>query len=103
MGAVSVLRRCKSLPMINFMLNRRGIETGQPDGMTVFDFIRQQALTATKGACREGDCGTCQILLGEMINGRIRYRALNSCLLPLGRVAGCHVVTVEGLGAENPN
>jgi len=54
-------------------------------------------MTGTKDGCREGDCGACLILLGEPHQGGVRYRAVNSCLLPLGEAAGRHVVTIEGL------
>lgn len=33
-------------------------------------------------------------------DGTVVYRACASCLLPIGDVDGCHVVTVEGLGGD---
>ena len=54
-------------------------------------------LTGTKDGCREGDCGTCVVLLGTPGPDGIRYAVVNSCLLPVGDAAGRHVVTVEGL------
>ena len=51
----------------------------------------------TKIGCREGDCGACTVLIGEIIKGEIRYRSVTSCLTALGNIDGKHVVTVEGL------
>ncbi len=84
---------------IRFLLNDEIVETDAPSGMAVLDYVRDGAdLKGTKHACREGDCGACLVLLGELGgDGRVTYRGLTSCLLPLGEVAGRHLVTVEGL------
>jgi xanthine dehydrogenase small subunit len=88
---------------IRFICNNRDIETEKPAGMTVLDFLRRDLrLTGTKEGCREGDCGACTILVGEFseIEGRLVYRAVNSCLLPLGEIDGKHVITIEGINPE---
>jgi xanthine dehydrogenase small subunit len=70
--------------------------------MTVLDWLRLRArLTGTKEGCGEGDCGACTIVLGRRVDGKLRYEAVNSCLMMLPQIDGCSVVTVEGLGAEN--
>lgn len=72
------------------------------DGANLLDFLRRDAgLTGAKPACRGGDCGACQVLLGEVAPGGTapRYRPVNTCLLTTGRAIGCHVITVEGLTA----
>lgn len=87
-----------------FLLNRNNVEENVPPGELLLDIIRQnRGLTGTKEACREGDCGACQILVGELINNRIHYRAVNACLLPVGAITGRHVVTIEGLNSEQLN
>ncbi len=84
--------------MIRFILNEQTIETDQPPGTALLDFIRyRQHLTGTKIGCREGDCGACTVLVGELINDELQYRSMTSCLLPLGNVNGKHIVTVEGI------
>lgn len=84
--------------MTRFMLNDRETSSDAPPGRVVLDVIRSgHGLTGTKEGCREGDCGACMILLGRIEQGRLRYRPVNSCLLPLGELAGAHVVTMEGL------
>lgn len=87
-----------------FLLNRDSVEENVPPCELLLDIIRRdRGLTGTREACREGDCGACQILLGELINGRIRYQAVNACLLPVGAITGHHVVTIEGLNGEQLN
>ncbi|NIU02687.1 MAG: 2Fe-2S iron-sulfur cluster binding domain-containing protein, partial [Nitrosopumilaceae archaeon] len=50
-----------------FLLNNQEIETSEPPGMLVLDYLRQQQkLMGTKEGCKEGDCGACTVLIGEM-------------------------------------
>jgi xanthine dehydrogenase small subunit len=84
--------------MLRFILNDQDIETDIAAGATVLDFVRyRQDLKGTKIGCREGDCGACTVLVGELIDGRIRYRSMTSCLMPLANAVGKHIVTVEGI------
>lgn len=84
--------------MIQFILNNEDIRTDLPSGTTLLDFVRyEQNLKGTKIGCREGDCGACTILVGELMNDTVRYRAATSCLMPLANAAGKHVVTIEGV------
>ena len=88
--------------MLNFILNQRVIRTDERPGMVLLEFIRGVAcLSGTKEACREGECGACTVLVGaRQADGSVAYKACASCLLPIGDVDGCHVVTVEGLIGE---
>ncbi len=89
---------------INFILNDRTVRTSLSPGSVVLDFLRREMrLTGTKEGCREGDCGACLVLLGEPDGDKISYRAVNSCLLPLGELAGKHLVTIEGLNEDGLN
>lgn len=84
--------------MIRFILNDTELSTGLPAGGLLLDFVRyHRGLTGTKIGCREGDCGACTVLIGELVDGELRYRSYTSCLTPLGNVQGKHVVTIEGL------
>ena len=88
--------------MVRFILNNKNIETDLPAGKTVLDFVRyHQNLKGTKIGCREGDCGACTILVGEMDENSVKYRSMTSCLMPLANAAGKHIVTVEGINPEN--
>ncbi len=92
--------------MIRFILNEKEIATDLPPGMVLLDFIRyHQRLTGTKIGCREGDCGACTVLVGEIRNGELHYQSMTSCLVPLGNVNGKHIVSIEGInfpGTLNP-
>lgn len=84
--------------MIRFILNEKEIETDQPPGMVLLDFIRyHQHLMGTKIGCREGDCGACTILAGRIVNGKMQYESMTSCLMPLGNAHGKHIITIEGI------
>ena len=84
----------------------------QPASRMTLDWLRAQGLHATKEGCAEGDCGACTVLVDR---GRARpdgapdwrpdWRAVCACILPLGQLDGCRVVTAEGLsdGAGGPH
>lgn len=87
--------------MIEFILNNKKIRVQHPAGMTLLDFIRyEQNLTGTKIGCREGDCGACTVLLGRLVDGKVKYESMTSCITPLGNARAKHVVTVEGLNMD---
>jgi len=88
--------------MIDFILNNQDISTDLPHGMTVLDFARyRQNLKGTKIGCREGDCGACTIIVGELVGDDVRYRTMTSCLMPLANADGKHIVTIEGINPED--
>lgn len=90
--------------MIRFILNNKEVSTGLPAGLPVLDFVREhQNLKGTKIGCREGDCGACMILVGELKNEEVIYQSFTSCLTPLGNVHHKHVVTIEGLNMPGLN
>jgi len=88
--------------MIRFILNDQEICSDLSPGTTVLDLVRyHQNLKGTKIGCREGDCGACTILVGELVDKDIRYRTMTSCLMPLANAAGKHIVTIEGINPED--
>lgn len=90
--------------MIQFILNNKPVSTDLPPGLPLLDFIRyNQQLFGTKIGCREGDCGACTILTGELKNNKLTYRSATSCLMPLGNARGKHIVTIEGINMEKLN
>jgi xanthine dehydrogenase small subunit len=73
--------------------------------MTLLEYLRQTGRMGTKEGCGDGDCGACTIaLIAQGADGEPQYQAVNSCLVPLGAVAGRAIVTVEGVanGALHP-
>ena len=91
--------------MIRFILNNKELGTDAPPATTLLDFIRyHQHLTGTKIGCREGDCGACTVLTGELKeDGELHYQSVVSCLTAIGNIHNKHVVTVEGLNMEDLN
>lgn len=84
--------------MTKFILNNQTIETDLPPGETVLDFVRyRKNLKGTKIGCREGDCGACAVLVGELNGDSVKYRSMTACLMPLANANGKHVATVEGV------
>jgi xanthine dehydrogenase small subunit len=84
---------------ISFVLNGRP-ETlrNVPPATTLLDYLRKtKRLTGTKEGCAEGDCGACTVTLGELRDGKVRYRAVNACILLLPMLEGRSVTTVEHL------
>jgi len=91
--------------MVNkFILNDQEVQADAPPGLVLLDFIRyHKNLKGTKIGCREGDCGACTVLVGEVKEGKLSYHAVTSCLVPLGGAAGKHIVTIEGINMEGLN
>lgn len=68
---------------------------------TVLDYLRlRRHETGTKEGCGEGDCGACTIALGRVVNGRLTYQPVNSCIQLLGMIDGAELVTVEDLAQD---
>jgi len=55
--------------------------------------LREVGLTGTKGACEQGECGSCTVLVAGV--------ARCACLIPAEVCAGREVVTVEGVVAPD--
>jgi xanthine dehydrogenase small subunit len=86
---------------LHFILNHRKIDTCAHPGVTVLDYLRQsERLTGTKEGSREGGCGACTLLVGELAGETITYQPILSCLFPVGELAGKHLVTIEGLNQD---
>lgn len=79
-----------TLETLRFSLNGREVTVSVDPRETLFDTLRERLrLTGTKGACLEGECGSCTVLLdGEPVT---------SCLVMALQVDGRQVTTVEGL------
>ena len=86
--------------LISFLLNGEPLilPDASPERL-LLDFLRRERRAiGTKEGCREGDCGACAVLIGELNpSGEPVYRAVPSCMVLLSHVQGRHVVTIEGL------
>jgi len=79
---------------MRFVLNGNTVSLDVSGSRRLLDVLREDLrLTGTKEGCGEGECGACSVLIdGEVVN---------SCLVAVGQVDGCNVVTVEGLAAPD--
>ncbi len=101
---ILTLKTNKKNNLIRFILNDKDISTALPAGMVLLDFIRyHQHLMGTKIGCREGDCGACTVLVGELNNGELSYQSMTCCLMPIGNAHGKHIVTIEGINMNGLN
>src|SRR5580700_5776 len=84
---------------LEFILNGSPVcVEGISPNVTLLEFLRAYGLTGTKEGCAEGDCGACSVAIVKRdAQGKAAYRAVNSCLMPVCLVAGCELVTVEGV------
>lgn len=85
--------------MITFLLNQtlKSESTISPN-MTVLNYLRtEQQKTGTKEGCGSGDCGACTVVLGEIVDGKLQYRSVNSCLTFVSSLHGKQLITVEDL------
>ncbi|WP_027997786.1 xanthine dehydrogenase small subunit [Sinorhizobium arboris] len=88
---------------IRFLLNDRSVELADVSPVqTLLDFLRiDRKLRGTKEGCAEGDCGACTVLVGRLLDGKLKYESVNACIRFVASLDGCHVVTVEALAQPN--
>jgi xanthine dehydrogenase small subunit len=84
---------------IRFLLghDERRLRSVDPT-MTVLDYLRiVEGLVGTKEGCNEGDCGACSVVRAKLVDGALRYEAVNACIQFVGTLDGCQLLTVEHL------
>ena len=87
---------------INFVWENKIFSIKNPDpNETILNYIRLKLKkTGTKEGCAEGGCGACTIVLGELENNKIVYKAINSCISFLPSLEGKQLILVEDLVTE---
>ena len=88
---------------VQFIYENKLIELENPDpNQTILSFIRDGLKkTGTKEGCAEGGCGACTIVLGELENKKIKYKAINSCISFTPTLHGKQLIVVENLVSKN--
>jgi len=73
-----------------------------PPTRTLLQLLREYlGHSATKEGCNEGDCGACTVVLGELQDGQISYRAVNSCIKMAHAIHGMALWTAADLSAND--
>ncbi len=76
-----------------------------PPSRTLLEVLREDLCsTGTKEGCGEGDCGACTVVLGEADDknpGKLRFKAVNSCILLAHAIDGMALWTVEDIATDN--
>ena len=85
--------------IIKFVHEDQIVKVKNPDSNeTLLNYIRTNLKkTGTKEGCAEGGCGACTVVLGELQNNEISYRAINSCITFLPTLQGKQLILVEDL------
>ena len=89
--------------IISFIRKDRIVEIRNIDpNETLLNYIRTKLKkTGTKEGCSEGGCGACTVVIGELKNNEINYKAINSCITLLPTIQGKQLILVEDLISEN--
>lgn len=75
---------------LSFTLNGKERTVVIPAHITLLEMLRMElGLMGTKGACLEGECGSCTVI----VDGK----PVNSCLVMAAQMQGRTVTTIEGL------
>ena len=89
--------------LLEFRLNGEPVQLDSVSpNTTLLEWLRSRGLTGSKEGCAEGDCGACSVAIVDLNTaGERRYRAINSCLVPVALMAGRDIVTVEGVACPS--
>lgn len=78
---------------MKFTLNGRSVVCDAAPDTTLFDFLRSHGCKSVKCGCETTNCGLCTVWVDE--------KPVLSCAVPVARVEGRCVTTLEGLQAES--
>ena len=89
--------------IIKFVHDDQIVEVKNPDpNETLLNYIRTNLKkTGTKEGCAEGGCGACTVVLGELKNNEINYKAINSCITFLPTLQGKQLILIEDLTSKD--
>ena len=85
--------------IVKFVYKNKIIEINNPDSNeTILNYVRTKLKkTGTKEGCAEGGCGACTVVLGELIENNMTYKAINSCIAFVPSLEGKQLILVEDL------
>jgi xanthine dehydrogenase small subunit len=69
---------------------------------TLLEVLREDLnSSATKEGCNEGDCGACTVVLAEVVQDRLKFSAVNSCIRLAHSINGMALWTAEDLATPD--
>jgi xanthine dehydrogenase small subunit len=69
-----------------------------PSTRTILQHLREDLhCTGTKEGCAEGDCGACIVVIGDLQDGEVELKTVNSCIQLLPALDGRALFSVEDL------
>lgn len=78
---------------ISFTLNHQPVAAEVTGDERLIDTLRNTfGLTSVKEGCGEGECGSCTVIVDQL--------AVTSCTVLTFQLAGCEVLTTEGLAVN---
>src|SRR6187402_1401095 len=78
---------------VELRVNGERLEADVWAGESLLYVLRERLeLRGSKNACEQGECGSCSVLLDDVL--------VCSCLVAAGQADGASIVTIEGLGDE---
>ena len=97
---ISPLKSVQTAPSVLRFWHRDQVKNlgNVPPDRTLLELLREDLrLTSTKEGCAAGDCGACTVVVAETLQGRLHYRAVNSCIKPAHSIDGLALWTAADL------
>ena len=88
---------------VRFLLDGKPLEVETSDPTrTLLQYLREDLRrVGSKEGCAEGDCGACTVVVAELVDDALQYRAVNSCILFLPTLDGKALYSVESLTGDD--
>ncbi len=84
---------------IEFLLNGTPTQCQVSPDTSILTLLRDHlGMTGTKEGCASGDCGACTVAIKSPADSD--FLSLNACITPAHQLHGQHLLTVEGLSAN---